>query len=78
MEGSNVGADAEGDGELAAASEGMDGKGRITGGNEDRFFFCEPSRSKVGSSLEVGQESNAFDEIALSWLSVVGADHDDS
>ena len=58
-----VGADAEGDGELTAASEGMDSKGRATGGIEDRSFFREPSRSEVGSSLEVGQESNAFDEI---------------
>ena len=60
VEWSVVGADAEGVRELAAASEGMDSKGRITGGNEDRSFFREPSRSEVGSSLEVGQESNAF------------------
>ena len=77
VEWSVVVADAEGDGELAAASEGMNSKGRVTGGNEDRFFFREPSRSEVGSSLEIGQESNAFDEITLSWLSVVGAGHDD-
>ena len=78
VEGSVVGTDAEGDGELAAASEGMDSKGRVTVGNEDRSFFREPSRSEVGSSFEVGQESDAFDEITLSWLSVVGAGHDDS
>ena len=53
MEWGVVGANAEGDGELAAASEGMDGKGCVTGGNEDRSFFREPSRSEVGSSLEV-------------------------
>ena len=35
-----VGADAEVNGELAAASEGMDSKGRrVTGGNQDRSFF---------------------------------------
>ena len=56
VEWSVVGADAEGDGELAAASEVMDSKGRVTGGNEDRSFFCEPSRSEVGSSLEAGVE----------------------
>ena len=73
-----VGTNAEGDGELATSSEGMDGKGRVTGGNEDRSFFREPSRSEVGSSLEVSQRSNAFDEITLSSLSVVSAGHDDS
>ena len=78
VEWSVVGADAEGDRELAAASEGMDSKGRVTGGNEDRSFIREPSRSEVGSSFEVRQESNAFDEITLSWLNVVGAGHDDS
>ena len=77
VEWSVVGADAEGDGELAAANEGMDSKGRVTGGNEDRSFFREPSRSEVGSSLEVRQKSNTFDEITLSWLSVVSAGHDD-
>ena len=64
MEWGVVGTNAEGDGELAAASEGMDGKGRVTGGNEDRSFFREPSRSEVGSSFEVRQKSNAFDELA--------------
>ena len=73
MEWSVVGADAEGDRELAAASEGMDSKGRVTGGNEDRSFIREPSRSEVGSSFEVRQESNAFDEITASrlWMALV-------
>jgi len=66
-----VGADAEEDEKLAAASEGMDSKSHVTGGNEDRSFFRKPSRSEDGSSLEVGQESNGFDKITLSWLGVV-------
>ena len=53
MEWSVVGANAEGDRELTTAGEGMDSKGRVTGGNEDRSFICEPSRSEVGSPLEV-------------------------
>ena len=44
----------------------------------DWSFVRKPSRSEVGSSFEVSQESNAFDEVALSWLGVVGAGHDDS
>ena len=56
----------------------MDSKGRVTGGNEDRSFIREPSRFEVGSALEVSQESNGFDKVTLSWLSVVGAGHYDS
>jgi hypothetical protein len=54
------------------ASEGMDGKGCDTGGDEDWSFIRKPSRSEVRSSLEVSQESDAFDEVTLSWFSVVG------
>ena len=55
----------------------MDGKSCVTGGDEDRFFIGKPSGSEVGRSLEVSQKSNCFDEVTLSWLSVVGAGHDD-
>ncbi len=58
VEWSVVGADAEGDGELAAANEGMDSKGRVTGGNEDRSFFRKPSRSEVGSSFDVSVDDD--------------------
>jgi hypothetical protein len=55
----------------------LDGKGCVTGGDKDRSFVGKPSRSEVGSSLEVSQKSNGFDKVTLSWLSVVGAGHDD-
>ncbi len=55
----------------------MDSKGCVTGGDEDRSFVGKPSGSEVGSFLEVSQKSNGFDKVTLSWLSVVGAGHDD-
>ena len=55
----------------------MDGKGCVAGCDEDWSFVRKPSRSEVLSSLEVSQKSNGFDEVTLSWLSVVSAGHDD-
>ena len=78
VEGSVVGTDAEGDRELTTASEGMDSKGGVAGCDEDWSFIRKPSRPEVGSALEVSQKSNGFDKVTLSWLSVVGAGHDDS
>ena len=56
----------------------MDSKDCVAGCDEDWSFVRKPSRSEVGSALEVSQKSNDFDKVTLSWFSVVGAGHDDS
>ena len=73
-----VRADSEQDGKLTATSDGMDGKGCITGGDEDRTLGSEPGRAEFGTSFELGQDSDDLRKVTLGRVSIARASHDDS
>ena len=73
-----VGADSERDRKLTATSGGMDGKGCITGSDEDRSLSSEPGGAEFGAALEISQDSDDLCRVTLGRVSIARASHDNS
>ena len=69
--------DAERNGELAPAGLGMNTEGCITFGVQDSSAGGVEGGAEVGSSLEVSEDADELDEVALCGIRIVGGCHDD-
>ena len=69
--------DAERNGELAHAGHGMNTEGCITFGVQDSSAGGVEGGAEVGSALEVSEDADELDEVALGGIRIVGGCHDD-
>jgi len=70
-------ADAERDRELAPTGLGMNAEGCVTFGVQDGSAGSVEGGAKVGSALEVSEDADELDEVALCGIRVMGGCHDD-
>ena len=69
--------DTKGYGELTPAGLGVDGEGGIAGDIQDGTFIGKEGRAEVRGALEVSEDTDELDEVALVGISIMGSCHDD-
>ena len=62
---------------MAPTGLGMNTEGCVTFGVQDGFAGGVEGGAEVGSALEVSEDADELDEVALGGIRIVGSCHDD-